>query len=125
MNQPDSTPPAALAEARYHRLAASALASIESRVDAWLEADTVDIDTQRAGGLLELTFPDRSKIIVNLQPPLQELWLAARAGGFHYRWADGAWRDTRTGEEFFVALSRQASLQAGVALQFDAPATPD
>lgn len=121
MNQPDSPRPAALTDAQYHRLAAAALAGIEQRIDAWLDADTVDIDTQRSGGLLELTFPDRSKIIVNTQPPLHELWMAARAGGFHYRWVEGSWRDTRTGEDFFEALSRQASLQAGLALQFEAP----
>ena len=71
------------------------LAAIEASVDRWLQADEIDIDSQRTGGLLELVFPDDSKLIVNTQPPLHELWLAARSGGYHYRWANGAWRDTR------------------------------
>jgi CyaY protein len=55
---------------------------------------------------------------VNLQPPLQEVWLAAKAGGFHYRHDGRAWMDTKGDGEFFAALSRNASLQAGRALQF-------
>lgn len=108
----------ALPDAEYRRVSAAALAAIEVQVDAWLEDDIIDIDASRTGGLLELSFPDGSKIIVNTQPPLQELWLAARAGGFHFRHQAGQWRDTRTGEDFFEVLSRHASAQGGKALRF-------
>ena len=84
------------------------------------QQDVVDIDAQRTGGLLELTLPQGSKIVVNTQPPLHELWLAARCGGFHFRYADGQWRDTRDGAEFHAVLSRCASEQAGQPLQFAA-----
>ena len=109
-----------LPDAEYRRLAADLLACIEATADRLLQEDVVDIDTQRTGGLLELTFPDTSKIVVNTQPPLQEVWLAARGGGFHYRHTEGAWRDTRDGSEFFDALSRHASAQAGKAVVFSA-----
>ena len=46
------------------------------------------------------------------------MWLAARSGGYHYTFADGAWRDTKTGEEFFARLSLAASEHAGQALRF-------
>ncbi len=98
----------------------AALSVIETQVDRWLDADTIDIDTHRSGGLLELAFPNNSKIIINMQPPLQELWLATRGGGFHFRYIDDAWRDTRDGTEFFVCLSDHASKQAGKALIFSA-----
>jgi iron donor protein CyaY len=65
------------------------LARIEATTDRWLQDDVIDIDSQRTGGLLELSFPDGSKIILNTQPPLHEVWLAARGGGYHYRWVDG------------------------------------
>jgi CyaY protein len=65
-----------------------------------------------------MSLPDGSKLIVNTQPPLHELWLAARGGGFHFRWDSGAWRDTRDGGEFLAVLSQHASLQAGQPLQF-------
>jgi CyaY protein len=107
-----------LSDADYHAKAHAVLARIEAQVDAWLDEDVVDIDTHRTGGLLELAMPGGSKIVVNTQPPLQEIWLAARSGGYHFKFADGQWRDTREGAEFFALLSRCASEQAGVALVF-------
>lgn len=115
---PDATP---LSDADYQRRTSAVLASIEAAADAWLQDDVVDIDTHRTGGLLELVFPDDSRIVVNTQPPLQEIWLAARAGGFHYRHVQGRWLDTRDGSDFFEALSRHASAQAGRDLSFKSP----
>lgn len=114
---PDS-PASSLSDADYHRLTAAVLASVEADADRWLQDDVIDIDTHRTGGLLELTFPDRSKIILNTQPPLQELWLAAKAGGFHFRHGAGRWVDTRDGADLGERLSELASAQAGRVLRF-------
>ena len=108
----------ALSDAENEHETRALLARIEATTDRWLDEDVVDIDTRRTGGLLELSFTDGSKIVVNTQPPLHEVWLAARAGGYHYRWADGRWVDTRDGSEFFAALSRHASTQGGKPLEF-------
>lgn len=108
----------AMSDADYVRETSALLARIEATCDRWLDEDVIDIDTHRTGGLLELVFPDRSKIVVNTQPPLQEMWLAARSGGYHYLWDGRAWRDTRDGHEFLQMLSRQASAQGGRALAF-------
>jgi CyaY protein len=110
----------ALTDADYHRLTGELLARIEATADRLLQDDVVDIDTQRTGGLLELAFPGGTKIVVNTQPPLHEVWLAARGGGFHYRYEGGRWLDTRDGSEFFEALSRHASAQAGCSVRFAA-----
>lgn len=118
-----SASPSGLSDAEYTRRAHAVLSTVEATVDRWLDEDRIDIDTHRTGGLLELSFPGGSKIILNTQPPLHEIWMAARAGGYHYRWADGAWRDTRSGDEFFAALSAQASAQGGQVLVF-APVSP-
>ena len=112
------SPDSGLSDADYARETSALLARIEVTCDRWLQEDRIDIDTQRTGGLLELTFPDRSKIVVNTQPPLHEVWLAARLGGYHYRWQNGRWVDTRDGSEFFESLSCQASAQAGRELRF-------
>lgn len=116
---PAATP---LGDADYRSRSAAVLAAIESCVDRWLDEDVVDIDAHRTGGLLELAMPGGSKLIINTQPPLQEIWLAARAGGYHFRHVDGRWLDTRSGAEFFELLSIQASAQAGKALRFEPPA---
>jgi CyaY protein len=107
-----------MTDADYHRLAAGVLARVESILDAWLQADVIDIDAQRTGGLLELSFPAGSKIVINTQPPLHEIWLAARQGGYHFKHVDGQWRDTKDGCEFFERLSREATAQAGKPLSF-------
>lgn len=107
-----------LTDAEYQRLSADVLARIEAAIDRWLQEDVIDIDGQRTGGLLELSLPGGSKIVVNTQPPLHELWLATRGGGHHFKYADGAWRDTRDGAEFYARLSQAASAQAGKPLAF-------
>jgi CyaY protein len=117
MSLSDPTP---FSDAEYRREANGVLSAIESHLDAWLQADVIDIDAQRNGGMLEMAFPNGSRIIVNLQPPLQEIWLAAKSGGMHYRHVDGSWRDTRDGSELFEVLSREASAQASQALRFRA-----
>ncbi len=109
-------------DAEYQQRAAAALAQIELHVDRWLDDDVVDIDSHRTGGLLELALPNGSKLIVNTQPPLHELWLAAKAGGFHFRLdASGRWLDTKDGVEFFQRLTGQASAQSGLRLVFAMP----
>ena len=110
--------PERLSDVDYDNRARASLASVEATVDRLLQDDVIDIDAGRTGGLLELAFPDGSKIVVNTQPPLQELWLAAQSGGFHFRSVAGRWIDSRDGREFFDVLSACASAQAGRPLRF-------
>jgi CyaY protein len=70
--------------------------------------------------MVTLTFPNRSQIVINLQKPLHEVWMAARSGGYHYRFDGQAWQDTKGAGEFFDCLSRDAARQAGLPLQFSA-----
>lgn len=97
-------------EKEFNGLAEAMLARIESAVENC--GAEIDFELQ-AGGILELEFDDGSKIIVNRHGAAQEIWVAARAGGFHFRWDGAAWRDTRDNEELLVKLSRLASQQAG------------
>ncbi|MDY0744352.1 iron donor protein CyaY [Paucibacter sp. R3-3] len=112
---PAATP---LTDADYHAKTKALLDGLEVLLDRWLDEDVVDIDTHRTGGLLELSLPGGSKIVINTQPPLQEIWLATRGGGFHFRYCDGRWLDTKTADEFHAVLSEHASLQAGKRLTF-------
>jgi CyaY protein len=94
------------------------LARIESCCDRINDETDADIDNQRVGGMVTLTFRNRTQIIVNLQKPLHEVWMAARAGGFHYKFDGSRWLDTKGNGEFFANLSRYAAEQAGQALEF-------
>jgi CyaY protein len=119
---PAPTAPRTSSDAEYLRAAHAVLAGVEATVDRWLQDDVIDIDTERSGGLLELSFPNGSKLILNTQPPLHELWLAARSGGYHFRQVGAVWVDTREQREFFDLLSQCATEQGGVELRFAAPA---
>lgn len=99
-----------MSESEFVVAAERTLAAIESA----LEASAADIEVTRSGNVLSLELADGSKIIVNSQTPMQQIWMAARSGGFHYAWCDGTWRDTRDGTELFAALSRAVSAQGGI-----------
>ncbi len=109
-----------MTDIEYMDHAEAALAAIERGCDRINDASDVDLDNQRVGGMITISFVNGSQLIVNLQKPLQEIWLAARSGGYHYRHNGTAWVDTKTGEEFFANLSREASRQAGQPLEFAA-----
>ncbi len=100
-------------DSEFNTLADAAL----SRIEAGLDACGADLDfAMIAAGVLEIELADRSKIIVNRHDAAKELWVAARAGGFHFRWDGNDWRDTRDGGELIAALSRLISAQGGCAV---------
>ncbi len=86
------------------------------------ESCGVDLDVEaKADGVIELEFEDGSKMIINRHRAAGEIWVAARAGGFHFRWDGTAWRDTRDGAELFAALSKLISAQGGAPVVLAAP----
>ena len=107
-----------MTDTEYMDQAEALLRHIELACDRINDATDADIDNQRVGGMITLTFGSGSQIIINLQKPLQEVWMAARAGGFHYRFDGRQWADTKGQGEFLEHLSRFASEQASMALDF-------
>jgi CyaY protein len=107
-----------MTDSEYMDLAEALLKTVERGCDRINDESDADLDNQRVGGMVTLTFSNRSQIIINLQKPLHEIWMAARAGGFHYRWDGAQWVDTKGHGEFFDHLSRCASEQAGQPLSF-------
>ena len=96
------------------------LQAVEVCCDRINDDSDADIDNQRVGGMVTLTFANRSQIIINLQPPLHEVWMAAKSGGYHYKWDGQVWRDTKTGHDFYADLTRDASAQTSLRLVFGA-----
>ena len=104
-------------ESEFDSLAVAALTAIEQRLDAC----GADIDYElQPGGVLELEFEDGSRIVINRHAAAREIWVAARAGGFHFRFEGGRWVGTRDGAELFEVLSRLISDQAGRAIDLSA-----
>ena len=106
-----------MSESEFLAQAEATLTAIASALDRLNDEDVVDVECSRSGNVLEIEFIDNgSKIIVNSQAPMREMWIAARSGGFHYKRVGDQWINTRDGSELFAALSSLASEQAGVAL---------
>ena len=92
---------------------AQATATLDA-LERALESFGEDFDFElKAGGILEIEFDDGAKVIINRHAAAREIWVAARSGGFHYRWDGQAWRNTRDGSELFAALSALVSGQLG------------
>ena len=107
-----------MTESEFLDLAEATLDAIEASLDRLCEQDMVDVECSRSGNVLEIEFVGNgSKVIINSQAPMQELWVAARAGGFHFRRDGERWVDTRKGGELYAALSVYLSEQAGAALK--------
>jgi len=106
-----------MTESEFLELAEATLGHIESALEQAIHLYDVDLECSRRGNVLEIEFIDNgSKIIINSQSSMQEIWVAAKSGGFHYRRAGEQWINTRTGEELFADLSDSVSQQAGMAL---------
>ena len=103
----------------------AALAAIGAALDAALGGDgDNDVDWNLVDGILEIECPDGSKLIVNRHLPNREIWVAARAGGFHFRANAGLWRDTRSGGELSAQLAELLREQAGLVVDLTGLPTP-
>lgn len=102
-----------MTETEFLREADACLQRVQDIFEQAFENDELDVDCKRSGNVLEIEFVENgSKIIVNSQAPMQEMWVAARSGGFHYKHDGQHWRNTRDGTEFFETLQRLAREQS-------------
>jgi len=112
----------AIDDRQFYQLGSNLLQSIEAALEAADDELDLDLDVERQGGnVINIRFRDKSVIVVNTQPPLHEIWVAAKSGGYHYRWAGTMatplWLDTKTGRELLSDLTQFASAQAGQAVK--------
>ncbi len=102
-----------LSEAQYDQMVDDIFLSIEEALD---ECE-VDIDYESAGGILTLLFENGTKIILNKQPPLLQIWVATKFNGHHFNYQQGQWIDERTDVEFWAFLDEAISKQAGASVK--------
>ena len=101
-----------MTESEFNCLADELFARIERAIDA------SDIDYDSNGAVMEIEFADGSKLIVNRHAPNREIWLAAKSGGFHFAWHDGAWQSQRDGSELVAKLGELVQIGAGMTVRF-------
>lgn len=101
---------------RYQELASEVFRAIE---DLFEDVDAEDVDLDRAGDVLTLTFKGGKKAIVNTQRPTRQIWLAANARAWHFdfdeagaRWVD----DKGQGVELVGQIKTIVKETAGIEL---------
>lgn len=87
-------------------------------IEAEVDRADIDIEPSVNEGILELEFADDSKIIINRHAVNQEIWVAAKGGGFHYQYDGKHWHNTRSGAPLLKELALHISLQAGTDFAF-------
>lgn len=91
----------------YAELCDELFAAIEN----FLDDQDHDLDYESNGNICEITMPNGTQLVINRQPPMEEIWLAAKSGGYHFRYVDGSWHDTRDHTEFFARLTECLAAQ--------------
>ena len=108
-----------LSATHFNEIADALFERIVETIDATVAADDIELNQ----GVLEITCvatgKTKTKIIINRHAPTQEIWVAAKSGGYHFKWADGTWVDTRSGEALSDAISRVVFEQSGVRIAFN------
>ena len=103
-------------DSQYNLIAEELLLAVEEAI----EDSGVDIDYEGVGGLLTLTFKNTTKVIINKQAPLHEIWVATKFNGHHFMLSNDIWTDKRSGDEFWQFLSKAVSIQAETELSLSA-----
>ena len=107
-----------MTETEFLRLVDTTLSHIEEVFEQAGQQTDVDVECSRSGSLLEIEFlANRSKIIINSQAAISELWVAAKSGGFHYRHDGSTWRNTRDQSDLMAALQDIALSQGNLPIK--------
>ena len=101
-------------EREFMQVADAELARLEAALEGALDRGDADFDFElKPGGIIEIECANGTKIIVNRHGAAREIWLAAKAGGYHFRCEGGRWVGTRNGEELLASVARALSDQSG------------
>ncbi|MGL4825973.1 MAG: iron donor protein CyaY [Vibrionaceae bacterium] len=84
-----------------------------------IEQSGAPIDFEINGNVMTLEFENRSQIVINRQEAMQQIWVASLSGGYHFSYAENAWRCSKTGLTLKALLTQECSLQAGETIDWD------
>ncbi len=95
---------------------------IIERIEEQLDEMETDLDYETAGGIFTVTFENNTKIIINRQAPVKQIWVATKSGGFHFDFNldNRSWVKDDDGTELFNALSQYFTEQAGEPIELKA-----
>lgn len=102
-----------MTETEFIELAEATLQRIQAAVE---EVDD-DLDVDRQGNVLTIEFDDGFQIVINLQTPTKQIWLASLKGGHHYEFCGTDWLDTSSRHSLTEDLSALLSKKLGRAVE--------
>ncbi|WP_085246658.1 iron donor protein CyaY [Gilliamella mensalis] len=97
---------------QFHTLTEQLFNKIELFLDDYASEHDIDLDYETNGNVITISFPNGSKIIVNTQEPLFQVWLATRNQGYHFDYANNNWICNRTNKSFDQIFSESVKEQA-------------
>ncbi|SQH78477.1 frataxin, iron-binding and oxidizing protein [Shewanella benthica] len=106
----------AMTDTQFHQLADEMFQAIDNAIELAIDEQDADIDIDASGNVLQLEFEDGSKIVINKQEPLHQIWLATKFGGYHFSFIEEKWIDERNGTEFMPFVIESILKQGGVNL---------
>ena len=109
-----------MTEPGFNTLYEQTLMTVEGTVEEAIDNNDVDIDFESVNDILTLTCPDGSSIIITRQSATNQLWLAAKSGGFHFDFQNKRWVCDADGESLSDKLTSMCIQQADVQLDFSA-----
>ncbi len=80
-------------ETKFRALADQMLGTLQDEI----EAEFDDADCSRSGNVLTVELESGGQVVINIQAPLQEIWLASYFGGHHFRCEDEDWIEAKSG----------------------------
>jgi len=107
-------------ESEFQEIADQTIEDIQDAIDA----SGADIDYDDIGGVLTLEFENGSKIIFSKQGAMNQLWMAAKSGGYHFDFSEDTEQwicDSGDNEELYSMLSRLSTEQAGEEVAINRP----
>jgi len=90
------------------------------RVARWLEGfDPDELDYATSDGVVTLSFADGKRFVLNRQGAASQMWLAAGARAWHYRFdeARGEWLDDKDGHALLERIGSTVSEKLGRAVR--------
>jgi CyaY protein len=110
----------AMTDAEFLERYRQTLKTLEEAVETAINEQDKDIDYEAANDMLTLSFTNKSVVIISRQTAIQQLWMAARSGGFHFGFdpARQAWICTTTAQTLNDMLEDICRQQGGVDMHF-------
>jgi CyaY protein len=101
-------------DSEFSKIVDELVIQLEDELDELAEEHGIDLDIDTSGGLLTVVMENGSTIVLSRQISNQEIWVAARSGGYHCAFINGDWFCGTSSETLSALLGRVFTEQIGL-----------